>query len=48
MQLSQQMVAMAQYYHFDGWLVNIENPINVGVQVQMYVNGEVAVMYYIK
>lgn len=27
--LAQQMVAMAQYYRFDGWLVNIENPINV-------------------
>ena len=29
MLLAQQMVAMAQYYRFDGWLVNIENPINV-------------------
>ena len=24
------MVMMAQYYQFDGWLINIENPINVG------------------
>lgn len=31
MQLAQQMVAMAQYYNFDGWLVNIENPINVSL-----------------
>lgn len=30
-QLAQQMVAMAQYYNFDGWLVNIENPINVSM-----------------
>ena len=29
MLLAQQMVAMSQYYQFDGWLVNIENPINV-------------------
>ena len=28
MQLAKQMVAIAQYYNFDGWLVNIENPIN--------------------
>ena len=27
---AQQLVALAQYYHFDGWLVNIENPIHVG------------------
>ena len=35
MQLAQQMVAMAQYYNFDGWLVNIENPINVSTLVGM-------------
>ena len=29
MQLAKQMMAIAQYYNFDGWLVNIENPINV-------------------
>lgn len=27
--LAHQMVNLAQYYRFDGWLVNIENPINV-------------------
>lgn len=26
---AQQLVALAQYYCFDGWLVNIENPIHV-------------------
>ena len=31
MKLAQQMVTMALYYHFDGWLVNIENHINVSV-----------------
>ncbi len=29
MQFSQQLVAIAQYYRIDGWLVNIENPIHV-------------------
>jgi endo-beta-N-acetylglucosaminidase D len=33
MVLAQQMVAIAQYYRFDGWLVNIENPINVRICV---------------
>ena len=28
-QFAQQLVALAQYYGFDGWLINIENPINV-------------------
>ena len=27
--LTQKMVALAQYYRFDGWLVNIENSIDV-------------------
>ena len=27
--LADQLVAMAQYYRFDGWLVNIENPLDV-------------------
>ena len=27
--LAEQMVEMAVYYQFDGWLVNIENHINV-------------------
>ena len=26
---AQQLVALADYYGFDGWLVNIENPIHV-------------------
>ena len=25
----QQIIAITQYYHFDGWLVNIENPVHV-------------------
>ena len=29
MQFAQQLVAIAQYYRFDGWLVNIENDIHV-------------------
>ncbi|EDO36828.1 predicted protein, partial [Nematostella vectensis] len=29
--LADQLVKMADYYNFDGWLVNIENPIQVGV-----------------
>ena len=28
-QFAQQLVGLAQYYGFDGWLVNIENPIHV-------------------
>ena len=28
-QFAQQLIAMAEYYNFDGWLVNIENPIHV-------------------
>ena len=29
MQFAQQLVEIAQYYRFDGWLINIENPIHV-------------------
>ena len=29
MKLAQQLVDMAEYYNFDGWLVNIENPVKV-------------------
>ena len=25
----QQLISIAQYYGFDGWLVNIENPVHV-------------------
>ena len=32
-EFAHQLVAMAEYYKFDGWLVNIENNIHVGVVV---------------
>ena len=28
--LANQLVDIAEYYRFDGWLINIENPIQVG------------------
>jgi mannosyl-glycoprotein endo-beta-N-acetylglucosaminidase len=31
-QLVDQMVKIAKYYHFEGWLVNIENQIEVSFQ----------------
>ena len=34
-QLAQQMMMMAQYYKFDGWLINIENPINVSAYLSV-------------
>lgn len=30
-EFAHQLVAMAEYYKFDGWLVNIENSIHVSV-----------------
>ena len=29
MRFSEQLIGLAQYYGFDGWLINIENPIHV-------------------
>ena len=26
---AQQLIAIAEYYRIDGWLINIENPIHV-------------------
>lgn len=44
--LAQQMVAMAQYYRFDGWLVNIENPINVRyIYIVAYYSTSISIMY---
>lgn len=44
--LAQQMVAMAQYYRFDGWLVNIENPINVRyMYIVAYYSTCISIMY---
>ena len=31
----QQLISIAQYYRFDGWLVNIENPIHVSLLYNM-------------
>ena len=28
-EFAQQLVSLSKYYKFDGWLVNIENPIHV-------------------
>ena len=28
-----QLVAMAKYYNFDGWFINIENDIEVGITI---------------
>jgi hypothetical protein len=36
MKLAQQMVTMALYYHFDGWLVNIENHINPALMDNLF------------
>lgn len=34
----EKMTAIAQYYNFDGWLINIENKIKVGVQLYIAVS----------
>ena len=40
----QQLISIAQYYRFDGWLVNIENPIHVSLLNN--VKYAYVVMYY--
>lgn len=34
-QFAQRLVDMAEYYNFDGWLVNIENPIHVRYNIMI-------------
>lgn len=34
--LANQLVDITEYYNFDGWLINIENPIQVCVTCMVY------------
>ena len=38
-----QLVDIAEYYKFDGWLVNIENPIQVSHCLK--VHGKITVLF---
>ncbi len=35
---AEQLISIAEYYGFDGWLINIENPIHVSIHVHVCVH----------
>ena len=42
----EQCVSLANYYQFDGWLVNIENSLEVGIRYSMYFSCNTCVLLY--